>query len=273
MTQSARVLVVLGTGGVGEAIARRIGAGQTIVLADHDEPHLRAVADGLAADGFDVQTRTVDVSSKESVGALGAYAVRFGAVSAVAHTAGLSPAASGVEAILRVNLLGAAHVIDEFEGVVGQGGSAVFIASMAAHLGSEMDRETERTLARIPTGELSADGLADEYGLADAAQAYRFTKRAVQLRVAAAASAWGARGARINSISPGHLATRMGRAELDGPNGDRIRALINASAAGRDGTAADIANVAAFLLGPDAAFITGTDVLVDGGVVAQQRYG
>jgi meso-butanediol dehydrogenase/(S,S)-butanediol dehydrogenase/diacetyl reductase len=78
----------------------------------------------------------------------------------------------------------------------------------------------------------------------------------------------GARGARVNSISPGVVATEMGAAELDGPNGNVMRAMVAGSGLGRVGTAEDVAAAVSFLLSRDAAFITGTDLLVDGGVVA-----
>jgi NAD(P)-dependent dehydrogenase (short-subunit alcohol dehydrogenase family) len=109
--------------------------------------------------------------------------------------------------------------------------------------------------------------------IATSAVAYGISKRANQIRVAAAARGWGQRGARVNSISPGIIATPMGQAELAGTAGGAIRALISASAAGRQGTAEEIAAAADFLTGPNATFITGTDLLVDGGVVAAQRNG
>jgi NAD(P)-dependent dehydrogenase (short-subunit alcohol dehydrogenase family) len=60
----------------------------------------------------------------------------------------------------------------------------------------------------------------------------------------------------------------MGREELEGSSGQGMRDLIAASGTGRIGTSTDIADAAAFLLGPHASFITGTDLLVDGGATA-----
>jgi NAD(P)-dependent dehydrogenase (short-subunit alcohol dehydrogenase family) len=98
--------------------------------------------------------------------------------------------------------------------------------------------------------------------------AYPFAKRANQIRVAAAAGAWGERGARINSISPGVISTAMGRLELDSESGALMRAMVENSGLRRLGTPEDIAAATEFLLGPSASFVTGTDLLVDGGVVA-----
>jgi len=98
--------------------------------------------------------------------------------------------------------------------------------------------------------------------------AYPFAKRANQIRVAAAAVTWGERGARINSISPGVISTAMGRLELDSESGALMRAMVENSGLRRLGTPEDIAAATEFLLGPSASFVTGTDLLVDGGVVA-----
>ena len=109
--------------------------------------------------------------------------------------------------------------------------------------------------------------------MGDPATAYSVAKRANHLRVMAASAAWGERGARINSISPGVISTAMGQQELAGPTGAIMRAMVDASGTGRLGAPGDIAAAAGFLLGPDSSFITGTDLLVDGGVVAALKSG
>ena len=103
--------------------------------------------------------------------------------------------------------------------------------------------------------------------------AYPIAKQANHIRVRAASAHWGRRGARINSISPGIISTPMGQQELASPVGDGMRAMIAMSGTGRQGTPDDIAAATAFLLGPDASFITGTDLLVDGGVIAAVKAG
>ena len=151
------------------------------------------------------------------------------------------------------------------------GGAAVVIASMAGHMQPALDPAVERQLATAPTDELL--GLEACSKITDSRMAYPFAKRANQIRVAAAAGSWGERGARINSISPGVISTAMGRLELSSESGALMRAMVDNSGLRRLGTPEDIAAATEFLLGPSAAFITGTDLLVDGGVVAAIQSG
>lgn len=263
------VLVVVGVGGMGAAIARRLGSGRQVLLADHHEPTLTAVAEALRSDGYDIHTRQVDVAAVDSVHALAQAAAEIGPVTQVAHTAGLSPSQADAGRILAVDLLGVALMLDEFGAVIAPGGAGVVVASMAGHLFPSVTAEQEHALAHTAAAELLDLPFLRE--LTEPAPAYGITKQANLIRVRAASAAWGRRSARINSISPGIISTPMGRQELDSPLGEGIRAMIASSPSGRVGTPGDIAAAAGFLLGPEAAFITGTDVLVDGGVVASTR--
>jgi NAD(P)-dependent dehydrogenase (short-subunit alcohol dehydrogenase family) len=145
----------------------------------------------------------------------------------------------------------------------------VVIASMAGHLFPTLTPEQEQAVTQTPAQELRQLPFISE--LTEPAMAYGVAKRANHIQVQAAAKVWGERGARINSISPGIVSTPMGRQELGSPLGDGMRTMIAASAARRVGTPHDIAAAAAFLLGPDASFITGADLLVDGGATAAMR--
>ena len=107
----------------------------------------------------------------------------------------------------------------------------------------------------------------------DSLHAYQLAKRGNSLRVMAEAIRWGKRGARINTISPGIIFTPLARDELTGPRGEGYRRMIELSPAGRGGTPDEVGTVGALLMGPDGAFITGSDFLMDGGVTASYFYG
>ncbi len=268
------VVVVIGVGGMGEAIARRQGPGRHVVLADFNAETLERVAAGLRGDGYEVTARTVDVADHASVAALADAAAALGPVTQVAHTAGLSPVQASVEAIVRVDLAGVAYSLAEFGRVVAPGGAGVVIASMAGTMAlGRFPAEMEAALALTPAEELLALPFLQPGAVPDPGAAYGIAKRGNQVRVHAASLAWGARGARVNTVSPGIISTPMGQEELAGQSGAMMRAMVEASAMRRLGTPADIAAVVAFLLGPESSFVTGTDVLVDGGVVAALRAG
>ncbi|MGW6770689.1 SDR family oxidoreductase [Streptomyces sp. NPDC055037] len=263
------VVVVTGAGGMGVAIARRLGSGRTVILADASEQRLGQTVGALTAEGYAVRGAVTDVSDRGSVGRLAATASGAGRVAAVVHTAGLSPATAPAKAIVDVNLMGTAHVIDVFGTVASRGTALVCVSSMAGHYAS-LGREEELALATTPTdGLLALDvvvGIGD-----DAVSAYCVSKRSNHLRVQAAALAWNLRGARLNTVSPGVISTAMAKAEAESASGERMMRMLEECGAGRTGTPAEIADAVAFLTGPGARYITGTDLLVDGGQTAWIR--
>ncbi len=165
-------------------------------------------------------------------------------------------------------MLGTALVLDAFASVIAPGAAGIVIASTAAHMGLVIPAAQAQAMATTPAAALLALPFLDPQVVGDSATAYMLAKRANILRVQAAAATWGARGGRINSISPGVISTPMGRQELEGEMGEIMRAMVASSGSGRLGTSDDIADAATFLLGPQASFITGTDLLVDGGMTA-----
>jgi NAD(P)-dependent dehydrogenase (short-subunit alcohol dehydrogenase family) len=263
-------VVVIGTGGMGLAVARRLASGRRLLLADYSEASLDAATAALRAEGHTAEAHAVDVADRASVEKLAAAAGEAGRIDAVIHTAGVSPVMATARQIYQVDLLGTAHVINAFLPVASPGTSLVCVASMAGHFAS-LPPDLERYLATAPADQLLAHELID-LDSPDAASAYLLAKRGNQLRVQGAARSWGAKGARLNTISPGVISTPMGRAELQGPTGEFIQAMIDTSGAGRAGTPDDIAAAVAFLVGPESSFITGNDILVDGGVISTQRW-
>lgn len=264
------VIVVTGTGGMGMAIARRLGAGRMVVLADYSAESLGRVSETLRGEGHWVHEVSVDVSDPEAVRSLAAEASGLGTIRTVVHTAGVSPVQATAQQVVAVDVIGTAQLLDAFEELATDGTVAVCIASMAGTM-TVLPPEALTALATTPTAELSGLAILDPATM-DSAAAYGIAKRANQVRVEAASVRWGRKGARVVSISPGVISTPMGQQELAGPFGDVMRSMIDSSGAGRLGTADDIAAVVEFLVSPAASFITGTDILVDGGVVAAMRY-
>jgi NAD(P)-dependent dehydrogenase (short-subunit alcohol dehydrogenase family) len=268
----ADVVVVIWAGGIGLAIARRQGFGRAILLADWNERAL-AAAEGLRVAGYTVETRRVDVTSRGSVRALADAAAALGSVVQVVNTAGLSPNMAPPEQVLKVDLYGTALVFEEFERVIAPGGAGLVISSMAGHMLPAPPPEQDRALAFTPTDELLGLPFLGADAVPNSMVAYMLAKRANHLRVQAAAVGWGARGARVNAISPGIVATPLAQHELNSDIGDGYRAMIAASPAGRMAPPDEIAIAAGYLLGPDAGFVTGSDLLIDGGGVAAMRAG
>jgi len=267
------VIVVIGAGSIGQAIARRVSAGKHVLLADLRRENADVAAKTLSDAGFTVTTAAVDVSSRASVHALVETAAALGDVSGVIHAAGVSPSQASPETILKVDLFGTALVLEEFGNVIAHGGAGVVIASQSGHRLPPLTIEENKALATTPVEELLALPLLALDQVKDSLHAYQLSKRGNSLRVMAEAVRWGKRGARVNTISPGIIITPLANDELKGPRGAGYRRMLDLSAAGRAGTPDEVGNVGALLVGSDGAFITGSDFLMDGGVTAAYWFG
>jgi len=267
------VLVVIGAGQIGQAIARRVGVGKHVLLADMRKENVNAAAEVLGNAGYEVSTATVDASSRKAVHALVETATNLGDVTGLIHAAGVSPSQASPATILKVDLYGTALVLEEFGAVIARGGAGVVIASQSGHRLPPLTVEQNRALATTPVEELLSLPLLQPDQVTDPLHAYQLAKRGNSLRVMAEAVRWGKRGARINAISPGIIVTPLAKDELNGPRGEGYRRMIQACAAGRAGTPDEVGTVGALLMGPDGGFITGSDILMDGGVTAAYWYG
>jgi NAD(P)-dependent dehydrogenase (short-subunit alcohol dehydrogenase family) len=267
------VAVVIGPGQIGQAIARRVGFGKHVLLADKREENAKAAEEILGNAGYDVSVATVDVSSRGDVYRLVETATRRGRVTGLIHAAGVSPSQASVSTILNVDLYGTALVLEEFGNVIERGGSGVIIASQSGHRLPALPAEQNKALATTPVEELLSLPFLRPDKIIDTLHAYQISKRGNSLRVLAEAVRWGKRGARINTISPGIIMTPLAKDELTGPRGEGYRRMIALSAAGRAGTPDEVASVAALLMGPEGGFITGSDFLMDGGVTASYWFG
>jgi NAD(P)-dependent dehydrogenase (short-subunit alcohol dehydrogenase family) len=271
--QNKPVVVIIGAGGIGISIARRQAFGKTVLLADFNEQLLERAASDMRDLGYDVFSQAVDIASRDSIRALTARATALGSVQQVVLAAGLSPNMASPQRILDVDLHGSAMVLEEFEHVIALGGSGVLISSMAGHMPPPLPADQNAALAHLPADELLTLPFLQPDAVADSGQAYSLSKRANQLRVQGASIRWGKKGARINSISPGIIMTPLARHELESDIGPAYRQLIDGSVAKRVGSAEEVAAAAAYLLGPEASFVTGSDLLIDGGVIASMFSG
>jgi hypothetical protein len=161
----------------------------------------------------------------------------------------------------------------EFGNVIAPAGAGVVIASQSGHRLPPLTVEQNKALATTPVEDLLGLPFLQHDQVTDSLHACQIAKRGNSLRVMAEAVRWGKRGARVNTISPGIIITPLAKDELSGPRGEGYRRMIELSAAGRAGTPDEVATVGALLMGRDGGFITGSDILMDGGVTAAYWYG
>jgi NAD(P)-dependent dehydrogenase (short-subunit alcohol dehydrogenase family) len=159
-------------------------------------------------------------------------------------------------------------VLEEFGNVIASGGAGIAISSQSGHRLPALTAEQDVALEITPAEELVGLPMLQPGQVTDTLHAYQVAKRGISLRVMAEAVRWARRGARLNTISPGIIITPLARDELTGPRGEAYRRMIERSPVGRAGTPDEVANVVALLMGSDGAFITGSDLLMDGGLTA-----
>lgn len=265
------VVVLLGTGSIGQAIARRVGAGKHIVLADLKQENAKYPAKILEDAGFVTSTISTDLGSRESILKLVEYAQTLGEVKNLINAAGVSPSQAPVKDILRVDLYGTAVLLEEFGKIITEGGSGVIISSQSGHRLPALPEEQNKQLATSPTEELL--NLPFIKTITDTLKAYQYSKRCNVLRVMYEATRWGKRGATINSISPGIIITPLANDELHGPRAEGYLKMLSLCPAGRAGTPDEVGDVAEFLMSSRGRWISGSDFLIDGGTTASYWYG
>ena len=232
------VVALLGAGSMGMAIAERVAHNRIVLLGDISEKALEAARQKLEYSGYGVETMRVDASDKDSIYAFAKRAKELGNVKYYIHTAGASPNQTNPQHMIKLDLIGSAYALDAFGEVMAKDGAGILQPNVIVNSGI----------------------------------AYIMSKRANQLRVRKAAIDWGKCGARINTISPGVVVTPLAYDEFRAA-GEGYQKMIEASAMHRVGNPAEIANAAQFLLSDQASFITGTDLLVDGGTIAAIKTG
>lgn len=272
-------LVITGaTGGMGKACARLLGGTNDLILTDIRQEPLTSLVEELKAEGYGIiGAEAGDLGDSKLIKKLGRLATNNRKFSALIHTAGLSPAQSDWRTILRVNSLVTTQLVDAFEQFLQDGTVAVLIASMAGHidLGIPIADDIVKNARSVDDFESlqfimdSVPGDEEAKASAAAGMAYVLSKRNVIRLCERKAIAWGARNARILSVSPGLIDTPMGRKEATA--NPQTLATIQAQPISRWGTASDIVAAVSFLISPSASFITGCDLRIDGGATCLSK--
>lgn len=267
------VVVLVGAGGIGIAIARRVAQGKHLVVTSRTQDKANRIAEGLRMEGFDATGVSCDLGSRDDILAVIEHAQQFGSITNVICAGGVSPSQAPIAEILRVDLYGSSVLLEEFGKVIALGGSGVVVSSQSGHRLPALTQEQNWALAMTPTEELLDLDFLSEKAIGTTLRAYQYAKRCNVLRVQAQACEWGKRGARVFSISPGIIMTPLAFDELNGPRGEGYRKMLDLMPAKRAGTVDEMGALVAFLMGSEATFITGTDILCDGGSTAAYWYG
>jgi NAD(P)-dependent dehydrogenase (short-subunit alcohol dehydrogenase family) len=251
-------IVIGAASGMGAAVARQFSSRGPLIVADRDEAALAAIADEL---GNHVDVALCDVTDQAQIDALFA---KVDVLEAVVNTAGVSGVMAGGRTILDVNLIGSARVLRAAEPLLRPGSVAVCIASQSGY----MVPHDEALFAVLddPLSPRFLDDLSQFFDIDVPSLAYQASKRGVHRLVRRVAATWGRAGARVMSLSPGINDTPMNRSEeVKNPV---MLEMIKACPLGRRGTPEEIANVVSFLTSGAASYMTGSDVLVDGGMAS-----
>ena len=267
------VMLVTGAGQISMAIARRMGYGKKIVLGDRSIDNAKAIAKTLTEAGFDVVTFEMDLSSRQSIKEMIAYAQTFGDIKYLVNGAGVSPSQASIATVLKVDLYGTSVLLEEVGKVIAKGGAGVTISSQSGHRMPALTAKQDLALTMTPTEELLILDFLQEDRIENSLHAYQLAKRANEKRTMYEAVRWGERGARINDIAPGIIVTPLAIDEFNGIRGDFYKNMFAKSPAGRPGTADEVADVAELLMSERAQFITGSTFLIDGGATASYFYG
>jgi NAD(P)-dependent dehydrogenase (short-subunit alcohol dehydrogenase family) len=272
MIDSKRIAVITGGGGdMGVACARRLGADHRIILAEVNEKRLGETVAAFREDGVDAIGHPLDITNAASVFELAKHAAAEGELGALVHTAGLSPTMGDAARIWDVNLLGSAHLMEAFRPHVRQGSVAVLIASQAGHFARTAASPELTSLLENPLGADFVDHVcALDPSLATSEGAYGGSKYGVMLMAQREAIPWGAVGGRVISLSPGIIDTGMGQQEFESQ--PFMKTIVEMTPLQRMGVADEIAKVVTFLCSDAASFVSGSDLLVDGGSTARVEW-
>ncbi|GAA4537222.1 SDR family oxidoreductase [Mycobacterium paraffinicum] len=261
-------MITGGAGGMGQATAKIVGRDHTLVLCDVRQDRLTGAAATLEGLGVTVTAVNCDVTDRRAVADLFGTAGNLGTLASVIHTAGVSPSMGPADYVMRTNALGTLNVNEAFYAAAGDGSVIVNVASMAAHLlPAEMVPVDQFPLA-LQDADAFMEAMLTTCNIvpeeARSGIAYAVSKSFVKWYSQSQAERFNARGLRILSVSPGSVDTEMGRLEEQAGAG----AMVTNAAVPRWGKPEEMAELLAFCASDKAGYLTGTDILNDGGVIA-----
>lgn len=248
------IAVITGAGsGMGRACVERLrGLTDELVAVDLAAPDIEGTT-GVAC----------DVADPAAVAGLVDHVRAAGPLRALVHAAGISPTMGDARRVFDVDLLGTERLLQGLEPLVVPGSAAVCFSSSAAYSVAPFIGEEQEELVRDPLAEGFLDRAVEAVG-GDPGFAYALAKVGVIRAAARASRRWAAKGGRVCSLAPGLIDTPMGRQELE--HQPAMRAMFDTIPMGRMGRPEEVAEVVGFLVSDAASFVSGIDVLVDGGM-------
>lgn len=262
-----KICVVTGGGsGMGLEAARLVGKDHKIILIGRTVAKLEKAVEQLKADGIDAETYPADISDRESVKQLADYVKQQGHLKVVIHSAGVSPHMAEAGTIFTINALGTIYINEELAEIM-DGGCILNVASMAAYLLPEA--HVPYPVYQLALTDPTAFRAAMDQVLVRVPEemktgsAYTISKNFVKWYTERMAMRYGKKGIRVVSISPGTFRTPMGEVE-----GQQAETMALNGALGRMGEPEEIARMMAFMVSDDASYLTGSDILYDGGAIA-----
>jgi NAD(P)-dependent dehydrogenase (short-subunit alcohol dehydrogenase family) len=265
-------IITGGAGGMGLATAKILGKDHHVVICDVNQARLEKAISELSQLGISCDSAVCDITDPTSVDALLRQAAAIGKVVSVVHTAGISPQMADPATILKVNALGTVNITNACYEIASEGFALVNVASMAGHMfpalllptrayplaltDTEAFLKKAQVVSRLMPKKLYRTGMA-----------YGISKNFVMWFSKKSAARFGAKGARVVSVSPGTFDTEMGRLEEKSGSAE----MLKTAALKRFGRPEEIAEMLAFCASEKAGYLTGTDILCDGGVVAGRK--
>lgn len=260
--QKQSIVITGGAGGIGTACAKTF-KNELLIITDYAQNAVDIAVESLKKEGYDAVGICCDITDKKDVEKLKQFASINGSFKALIHTAGVSGTVKDVQKIFTIDLVATEILIDAFYELANENSVAVILSSMMGHTIPSSEKYDEALLNPQNAGSFET---VSQFVGGSSDIMYNFAKRGVQLLAQKNVNKWGQKGARIVSVSPGVIETSMAlKAAEEHP--EQMEMIKKATPLQRNGKAEDVADVIHFLVSDQARFITGTDILVDGGVI------